>query len=184
MAEDLVIDCIGEHVLNIIIAGACHSVLLATNRIRISGPGYGLPYGLDELPVSFNMAELRGRLTISDEDGEMIYSWRAAPPRSTHIVDLETDATSCLDKTNESTANEEQSRKEGVSQPVDKSAVVKPNKSTSNHDRAGTANNKDGRPQDEDVIVVSTAQKKRPNSDGNAEEEKRYVLGRVCVKFH
>ncbi len=77
MDDKIVIDCIGPSVLTITISGATHSVPLATNVIRIGGPGGGAEHDLDTLPLIYDAAALGGRLNICDGGGKMVYCWRS-----------------------------------------------------------------------------------------------------------
>ncbi len=77
MDDKVVIDCIGPSVLTITISGATHSVPLATNVIRIGGPGGGAEYDLDALPLIYDAGTLGGRLNICDGSGKMVYCWRS-----------------------------------------------------------------------------------------------------------
>lgn len=90
MGDKVVIDCIGPSVLTITISGAAHSVPIATDVIRIGGPGGGTDHSLDSLPLIYDAAALSGRLNICDGVGKMVYCWRSSimpqsiPSASTH----------------------------------------------------------------------------------------------------
>ena len=64
--------------LTITISGAAHSVSIATNVIRISGPGGSFEHNLDSLPLIYEAAALGGRLNICDRAGKMVYCWRSS----------------------------------------------------------------------------------------------------------
>ncbi|KAF6232116.1 hypothetical protein HO173_009710 [Letharia columbiana] len=78
MDDKVVIDCICPSVLTITISGAAHSVTIATDAIRISGPGGGVGYNLDSLPLIYDAATLGGKLNICDDDGKLVYCWRSS----------------------------------------------------------------------------------------------------------
>lgn len=78
MDDKVVIDCICPSVLTITISGAAHSVTIATDAIRISGPGGGAGYNLDSLPLIYDAAILGGKLNICDGDGKLVYCWRSS----------------------------------------------------------------------------------------------------------
>ena len=78
MDDKVVIDCIGPSVLTITISGAAHSVSIATDVIRISGPGGSVEHNLDSLPLIYDAAALEGRLNICEGAGKMVYCWRSS----------------------------------------------------------------------------------------------------------
>lgn len=60
MDDKIIIDCIGPSVLTITISGAAHSVSIATDVIRISGPCGVAEHSLDSLPLIYDAAALGG----------------------------------------------------------------------------------------------------------------------------
>ena len=74
MDKKVIIDCISPSVLTITISSGTHSVAIATDVIKINGRG---DHELDSLPLIYDATALRGRLTICDRAGKMIYCWRS-----------------------------------------------------------------------------------------------------------
>lgn len=78
MDDKVVIDSIGPTVLTINLSGATHGVSIATDVIRISGPGGTTEHNLDSLPIIYEATALAGKLTICDGAGKMVYCWRSS----------------------------------------------------------------------------------------------------------
>ena len=97
MDDKIIIDCIGPSVLTITISGAAHSISIATDVIRISGPCGVAEHNLDSLPLTYDAAALGGRLNICDGAGKMVYCWRSLitlQPRSSSCAQRRTDRSS------------------------------------------------------------------------------------------
>ena len=76
METMLVIHCIGLEGLTITISGADHSIPLTTDVFRVTTLLGCDEYTLPQLPVSYDLADLNGNLTISDSSGRTLYRWR------------------------------------------------------------------------------------------------------------
>ena len=79
MNETLVLDCIGNRVLTVAVAGAIHYLPVTTDIIRVCG----VEQPIGRLPLSWFIAALGNKFDICDKHGNMVYSWRyqnATPP--------------------------------------------------------------------------------------------------------
>ena len=71
------IDSIGHSVLTITDDHAVHSVPLTSQTLRISGPDGEIQYKLNQLPVTYDVGSLQGRLNILDSKDRLVYCWRS-----------------------------------------------------------------------------------------------------------
>lgn len=76
MEGELVIHCIGLEGLTITVAGADHSIPLTTDVLRVTTLLGSVEYTVPQLPATYDLADLKGNLTISDGSGKALYRWR------------------------------------------------------------------------------------------------------------
>ena len=73
----ITVDCIGSNVLSITDENATHSVPLSSQVIHIGEQSGETKYRLNQLPLSYEVATLGGRLNVHDSKGRLIYCWRS-----------------------------------------------------------------------------------------------------------
>lgn len=76
MDDQLVVDSIGPSLITMTVAGAMHSTSISPGTLRMSMPGKAFNCDLEELPLIYSPAELKGKITICDGTGRFVYSWR------------------------------------------------------------------------------------------------------------
>ena len=86
METTLVIHCIGLEGLTITISGADHSIPFTTDVFRVTTRLGSDEYTLPQLPITYNLADLNGSLTISDSSGRTIYRWRLHPSTQSSVA--------------------------------------------------------------------------------------------------
>ena len=79
METKLVIHCIRLEGLTITVSGADHSIPLKSDALRVTTLLGSIDYTLSQLPVTYDLADLNGNLTISDSSGRALYRWRLHP---------------------------------------------------------------------------------------------------------
>ena len=77
MDTRLIIHCVGLEGLTITVSGADHSIPMTTDVLRVTTLLGSVEYSPSQLPVTYNMADLNGNLTISDNSGKALYRWRS-----------------------------------------------------------------------------------------------------------
>ena len=77
MAGIITVDCIRSNVLSITDEFAVHNVPLNSQVIYISEQSGETEYKPSQLPLSYEVDNLGGRLNIHDGKGRLIYCWRS-----------------------------------------------------------------------------------------------------------
>ena len=77
MAGTITVDCIGSNVLSITDEFAVHNVPLNSQLIYISEQSGETEYKPSQLPLTYKVDNLGGRLNIHDGKGRLIYCWRS-----------------------------------------------------------------------------------------------------------
>lgn len=77
MDAKLIIHCVGLEGLTITVSGADHSIPITTDVLRVTTLRGSVEYTILQLPITYNMADLNGNLTISDNSGKALYRWRS-----------------------------------------------------------------------------------------------------------
>lgn len=76
MDEYLVIDSVGPHMLTVAVAGAEHSMSITPGVLRISRSGETFDCYQEDFPLTYKVTEVKGRLSICDSTGRMVWCWR------------------------------------------------------------------------------------------------------------
>lgn len=63
--------------LTVAVAGAEHSISITPGVLRISRPGETFDCSLDDFPLPFKISEVKGRLSVCDSTGRMVWCWRS-----------------------------------------------------------------------------------------------------------
>ena len=77
MDENLVIDSFEPHMLTVAIADAEHCMSIIPGVLRIIRPGKMFDCCYEDLPLIYKIKELKGRLSICDSTGRMVWCWRS-----------------------------------------------------------------------------------------------------------
>ena len=77
---------LGLEGLTITISRADYSIPLPTDLFRVTTLLGSVEYTLPQLPVTYNLADLNGNLTISDSSGRALYRWRLYPSTQSSVT--------------------------------------------------------------------------------------------------
>ena len=99
MNTELTIHCVGLEGLTITAFGADHSIPLTADVIRVTTLLGSTEYTIHRLPVTYNLSDLNGNLSISDISGKALYRWRLHPPVPSSVAGHEQSRSQPTDDT-------------------------------------------------------------------------------------